>query len=240
MRRAAVLLAALVLTGCGGDDAADAPRLTVGAASSLREALATYARGIEDADVKLSFAGSDALAAQIRAGVRPDVFVSADAAIAERLHDEGLAGKPVSVATNRVVVAVGREGSKVRSFSDLSRRGVTIGLGTATVPIGSYADEALRRLPAGERRRILANVRTREPDVAGVLGKVAEGAVDAGIVYATDVAAADGVLAIAVPADLQPRIEYAAVVVKDGAAAERFVAGLAGAHPLEDAGCGPP
>ena len=36
---------------------------------------------------------------------------------------------------------------------------------------------------------ILANVRSNEPDVAGVVGKVAQGAVDAGFVYVTDIRA---------------------------------------------------
>ena len=44
-------------------------------------------------------------------------------------------------------------------------------------------------LPAEQREAILANVRSNEPDVAGVVGKVAQGAVDAGFVYVTDVRA---------------------------------------------------
>jgi molybdate transport system substrate-binding protein len=83
-------------------------------------------------------------------------------------------------------------------------------------------------------------VRTREPDVTGVIGKVAAGAVDAGIVYATDIRAADGLLAVAIPARLQPRIEYAAAATGDSAAAERFVSGLATAPALRDAGFGAP
>ena len=34
---------------------------------------------------------------------------------------------------------------------------------------------------------ILANVRSEEPDVAGIIGKLTQGAVDAGFVYVTDV-----------------------------------------------------
>jgi len=62
-----------------------------------------------------------------------------------------------------------------------------------------------------DRRRI-------EPDVSGVVGKVSQGAVDAGFVYVTDVRAAGGRLhPIELPARLQPKVVYAAAVVKDTA-----------------------
>jgi molybdate transport system substrate-binding protein len=238
MRLAALTALAALATGCGGGSES---QLTVGAASSLRDALTTYARDFEGADVKLSFGGSDVLAAQIRAGVKPDVFVSADPVIARRLHAEGLTRAPILVATNRLVLAVPKRDAAVRSLDDLARSGVSVALGTLTVPVGAYADEALRRLPEERRRRIVAHVRTREPDVAGVLGKVAEGAVDAGIVYATDIATTDEVRGLPIPDELQPRIEYAAAVTRDGdEAAERFVAGLPDADALRDAGFGPP
>ena len=240
MRRlaaAATVLAALA--GCGnGEDAGDRPRLTVAAATSLRDALTDYARDFRDADVKLSFAASDLIAGQIREGADPDVFVSADGRIAREV---GRGDEPVTVATNRLVIAISAEAPGVRSFTDLLRPGVTLALGTPSVPIGAYADEVLARLPRAQRRQILDNVRTREPDASGVIGKVAAGAVDAGFVYETDArAAADDVLAIALPSDLQPRIEYAAVILGGGEPARRFVDGMAKAQALRDAGFGAP
>ena len=47
---------------------------------------------------------------------------------------------------------------------------------------------------AGERRAILANVRSSEPDVKGVVGKLVQGAADAGFVYRSDVEASGGEL----------------------------------------------
>jgi molybdate transport system substrate-binding protein len=244
VRRLLILLAAAVaICGCGGDDSSDSdrPRLTVAAASSLQKALTEYAKSFPGADVKLSFAGSDAIAAQIREGVKPDVFVSADASIAQRLHDDGKAGAAKAVATNRLVLAIHGTKPKIRTFDDIAKPGMTLAMGTSSVPAGAYAEEALRRLPAAERKRIVANVRTREPDVAGVIGKVAAGAVDAGFVYVTDaMAAGDKVIALAIPERLQPRIEYAASVVRNSDAAQRFVDGLAGAKALTDAGFGAP
>ena len=49
---------------------------------------------------------------------------------------------------------------------------------------------------------------------AGIVGKLTQGAVDAGFVYVTDVVATDGELkAIELPAKLQPDVAYGAAVV---------------------------
>ena len=234
MRRA--LLVALALTGCGDGE----ERLTVSAATSLKTALTAYA----GPEVRLSFAGSDELAAQIRQGVRPDVYAAANTALPAQLFAEGLVEEPVVFATNRLVIATPADGS-VGRIEDLERRGVKIAIGATGVPVGAYARQVLGRLGAGAERRILANVRSEEPDVAGVVGKVATGAVDAGFVYVTDVAAADGRLrAIALPDRLQPTVRYAVAVVEGAPpAAEAFVDGLLsgrGAAALRSAGFGPP
>ena len=90
-------------------------------------------------------------------------------------------------------------------------------------------------------------MRSLEPDVSGIVGKLTQGAVDAGFVYITDVVATDGALkAIDLPPNLQPDVAYGAAVV-DGAAnpdgAQAFIDGLLegdGAAALKDAGFGPP
>jgi molybdate transport system substrate-binding protein len=107
---------------------------------------------------------------------------------------------------------------------------VTIALGGPAVPVGAYTQTVLEKLPAAERRRLLANVRDREPDVTGIVGKLSQGAIGAGFLYATDVRAAGGGLrAIDLPASLQPQVAYGAAVVRGGAheaQAKAFVAGL--------------
>ena len=80
-----------------------------------------------------------------------------------------------------------------------------------------------------------------------MVGKVAQGAVDAGFVYVTDVKAAKGKLtAIALPANLQPVVQYGVAVVH-GASHEKqaksFVEGLQsgeGQEDLQQAGFGKP
>ena len=232
-------LAILALAGCGGGGDT---QLKVSAASSLKVALPSYEPG-----ASYSFAGSDELAAQIRAGARPDVFAAANTTLPDDLHARGLLERPVVFATNRLVIAVPAGSAKVRSIEDLSRPGVTVAAGSRSVPVGAYTRAVLARLGEREAEEVEANVRSNEPDVAGVVGKVTQGAVDAGLVYVTDVKAAGGRLkAIPIPARLQPTVRYAAAVVrgtKHAGDARAFVDGLVrgkGTEALRAAGFGAP
>jgi molybdate transport system substrate-binding protein len=241
MRR--LIVVCLVLATCGGGS--DKPPLTVSAATSLKTALTEYGRDF--GDVRASFAGSDELAAQIRQGVKPDVFASANTTLPDVLYKEGLVEKPRVFAANRLVLAVPASGANVSSLEELQKPGTTIAMGSASVPVGSYTRKVLAKLPASESKAILANVRSNEPDVGGVVGKLSQGAVDAGFVYVTDVKAADGKLrAIDLPADLQPQVSYGVAVVKGAKHPEQakaFVDGLIkgdGRKRLDAAGFLPP
>jgi molybdate transport system substrate-binding protein len=245
--RVTIALVALAPAGCGGEDSegAEHPRLVVSAASSMAEALGSCSRDFPGATVRLSFAGSDELAAQIRQGVKPDVYAAANTRLPEELHAEGLLGRPVEFATNELVLAV-PSGSDIDSVEDLVGDEVQIVLGSESVPIGSYTREALAKLPPDEERAILANVRSNEPEVKGIVGKLTQGAADAGFVYVTDVSATDGELeAIALPRRLEPDVTYGAGVIEGAGRpdeARAFVDGLLDgpcAAALEDAGFGP-
>ncbi|MGI8594759.1 MAG: molybdate ABC transporter substrate-binding protein [Solirubrobacteraceae bacterium] len=238
----------LILAGCGGDeDGADRTQLTVSAASSLKRAFTGYAASFEDARARLQFAGSDELAAQIRRGARPDVYAAANTRLPEELFKAGLVERPRVFAANRLVLAVPAKASEVGSLDELARPGITIAAGAPSVPVGSYTREVIGKLPASEEKAILANIRSNEPDVAGVVGKLTQGAVDAGFVYVTDVMAAAGRLrAIELSQELEPQVAYGVAVVKGAKnprGARAFVAGLLagrGLAKLRKAGFEPP
>ena len=254
MRRAVTTVAVLValVAGCGSDDEEQtaggegAPRLIVSAASSMTEALTDCAKNYPDAELKLQFAGSDELAAQIRQGVKPDVFAAANTRLPDELHAEGLLSKPTVFATNEFVLAV-PEDSAIAGVKDLTAEGVKIAIGSESVPIGEYTRESLAKLPPAQEKGILANVRSNEPDVKGIVGKLTQGAADAGFVYVTDVNATEGALeAIELPPELEPEATYGAGVVegaREPEAAQAFVDGLVDgpcADALRGAGFGAP
>jgi molybdate transport system substrate-binding protein len=227
----ALLAAALLATGCAGGSTGEShPQLIVSAASSLRNAFSDYANKFKPATVRLSLGGSDELAAQIRAGGPADVFAAANTTLPDALYAEGRVQKPVKFTANRLVLAVPSSGARVKSLDDLAHPGVKLAIGSASVPIGSYTRTVLAGLPAIERNRILANVKSEEPDVAGIVGKLTQGAVDAGFVYLTDVDAAGAKLrAIQLPSKLRPTVAYEAAVVKGSkhpAQAQQFIGGL--------------
>jgi molybdate transport system substrate-binding protein len=233
----AVAAAALVLAGCGSDD----KTLVVSAASSLTKSLTSCSKQFDGAQVRLSFGGSDELAAQIRKGVKPDVYAAANTKLPDQLAGEGLLEKPVTFATNELVIAV-PDGGSVAALDDLAKPGVKLVIGSETVPIGSYTRTVLAKLPAAEEKQIMANVRSNEPDVKGVVGKLTQGAADAGFVYRTDLV--DGLKAVTLPQDLQPVVEYGAGVVKGAKQpdlAKQYLDGLndgACADALRSAGFG--
>ena len=247
---AAVLLAAVTVAGCGGSDDSDptagsSPELVVFAAASLGPAFERYGDGFDGADVKFSFAGSDDLAAQIRQGVNPDVYAAANTSLPEELYKDDLLGKPTTFVTNKLVIGV-PEGSDIDDVTDLEQPGVKIAIGDEEVPVGIYTREVLKALGPDAEQAILANVASSEPDVAGIVGKLTQGAVDAGFVYRSDVDAAGGKIEeVPIPAKASPDVAYG-IAVATGAAqpalAQEFVDGVVsgtGQQTLLDSGFGP-
>ncbi|RYG27076.1 molybdate ABC transporter substrate-binding protein [bacterium] len=182
-----------------------APRtLEVYAAVSLREAFRGVARAFERTHpgvaVRLTFSGSQTLAAQIQNGAPADVFASA---APKNLRN--LAYDPSSrrvFATNRLVLLGKKD---LRSLASARR----IVLAAPFVPAGGYTGQALTQ--AGKRfgATWLASVRShivsQENDVRTVLAKFRLGEADAAIVYATDAKGTP------LPRPFQPRIEYPVV-----------------------------
>jgi molybdate transport system substrate-binding protein len=220
MRRIA-LLAVAVLALAAPSATSAVSGITVFAAASLTQAFPKI-----DAAPKYSFAGSDALALQIRNGAPADVFASASPTQPEALYKDGVVLKPRCFATNRLTLIVPRGNpAQIESVFDLRRGGIKLVIGTPTVPIGSYTRQVLSRL--GMTAAVLKNVVSQESDVKGIVSKVALGQADAGFVYVTDARpVANDVTKIAIPAWSQPKVRYEIAVVarsSNRAAAQRFV-----------------
>lgn len=219
----ATALSALALAACGDEGAASGAHARVLAASSLHDVLPQI-----DPGARYSFAGSDALATQLREGAQADVYVAANRELPEQLQRDGVVDPPRVFAINRLVLIASKR-SSIGAVADLRRRAVKLVIGAEGVPIGDYTRAALGRIGM---TAALDRVVSEEDDVRGVATKVALGEADAGFVYATDVAAvADAVRTIELPARAQPRIEYAIAVVAGSPrrpAAEAFVRAVLG------------
>ena len=155
MRRALpAFLAALVLAlplrrRRRGDSGGDAkPRLTVSAAASLKNAFEAYGKEFPDATARFSFAGSDELAAQIRKGVKPDVFAAANTKLPDQLYDEGKVGSPRSSPATAWCWPCRRTRPRSRAWTTWPSRASSWPSGAESVPVGSYTREVLGRLPA--------------------------------------------------------------------------------------------
>lgn len=233
-----VFLAVLAVSTGLGAPAANArqrPVVTVFAAASLREAFDAAASAFTKRSgyaVRLSYGGSDTLAAQLQEGAPADVFASADPRQMERVA--ALVEPPRVLARNRPVAIVARD-APVHDLRDLAKPGTTVVLAAPAVPIGAYARAALARLDAdpaygaGFAARVAANVVSEETDVKAVATKVALGEADAGVVYATDVTPrlAPRLRVLPFPPHVAPEAVYPIAVVRhapEGAGAHAFVA----------------
>jgi molybdate transport system substrate-binding protein len=235
---AIALLAALLATPAGAKPGAT--KLTVFAAASLTEAFQSF-----DRNETYSFAGSNTLAAQLQQGAPADAFASASPQYTQDLYRRKLVEKPVTFASNRLVLIVPRSNpAGLSTVYDLARKDVKLVVAAPAVPVGSYTRTVLRKLGLSS---VLAKVVSQESDVKGVVGKVALGQADAGFVYATDVKPVAGqATAIRIPAWAQPRVRYEIAVVSGSAhkAAARAwikrVLGRQGQAALARAGFGKP
>ena len=216
----ALVVVTLLLAGCGnsiGDDNA----LEVFAASSLTEAFRDLERAFEaanpDAEVSLSFAGSQVLRLQIEHGAPADVFASANPDHMSALSEAGLVIDDRTFARNRLVVIVPPENpAHIASFEDLPRAERLV-IGTDNAPVGRYTREALdlsgETLGREFEPAVLDRVVSQEHNVRLVRAKVELGEADAAIVYATDAAASDRVVAVPLPPELNVEAEYPMGVV---------------------------
>ncbi len=218
MRIVLVAVLAVVAVGAAGAQR-DTTRATVFAAASLTNAFPKIGPS-----ARYSFAGSNALAAQIRQGAPADVFASANVKLPLGLYGDGHCSRPVVFTRNALLVIVPRANRKrIKTISDLKRKGVKVVIAAKGVPVGDYTLQVLQKL---KLNAVLSNVVSRETDVREVLAKVALDEADAGFVYSTDARTVPKkVRTISIPPRGRPNIEYGICVVLAGdkAAGHTFV-----------------
>jgi molybdate transport system substrate-binding protein len=184
--------------------------------------------------VRLSFAGSQELVAQIAEGAPGDVLATADTSSMARARRLAVS-TPATFARNSLEIAVAPGNPKrVRSLADLGRRGLVVVLAAPQVPAGRYAAAALRAAD------VTVHPASLEENVRSVLTKVELGEADAGVVYTTDVRSAGGKVA-GVPVTGGPTATYPIVSLHAaGQGFVRFVLSTEGRRILASYGFLPP
>lgn len=162
----------------------------------------------------IDYDGSSTLATQLIEGAPADVFASADTATMRQVADHSLIDGGAKVfATNTLEIAVPPGNpAHVTGLADLANPRLRVLLCAPQVPCGAAARtlltaDGVHLTPASE-----------EQNVTAVLTKVEAGEADAGLVYTTDVGAADGAVdAVPIPDADRAVNRYPIAVMKDAA-----------------------
>ena len=217
LRIALLLAVAAVLTA-----PAAAQAVTVYAAASLSSAFPQI-----DGSPRYSFAGSNQLQLQIERGAPADVFASASPQEAQALFRANRCTRPVTFATNILVVITPRDNpAAIRSAYSLRNGRSRLAIGTAGVPIGGYTRRLLRRMRLSSV--LTSNTVSVEPNVNSIVAKVGLGSADAGFAYYSDYrAAASRLNLVRLPRWAQPPVRYQMCAVRregaDTAGAATFI-----------------
>lgn len=228
-----IVMTAVVLTATGCGAKVEKTELTILAAASLTdvcdEIKGLYEAEHENVTLHFSYGSSGALQSQIEEGAPADVFMSAAAKQMTALDEEGLmdSASIVELLENKIVLVVpAGSDTDLASFEEVVTDKVAmIGLGEPeSVPVGQYSEEIFTSLNLLEEVKTKANYGS---DVRTVLSWVETGAVDCGIVYATDAYTTENVRIVAeAPEGSCKRVVYPVGVVKSSGnadAAKAFV-----------------
>lgn len=223
--------------------------LTVFAAASMTETLNQIAEDYKSVDpnVTLTFnlASSGDLLTQIKEGADCDVFISAapkqmnalDGSLIEDTDknpdglDELLDGTRIDLLENKVTLAVPEGNPKgVQSFDDLADKlksgDVLLAIGNSDVPVGQYTQKIFAHYGLDEAALASSGVLTYGSNVKEVTTQVSEGAVDCGIIYATDAFSAGLATVDEATAEMCGQVIYPAAVLKNSAHADEAKAFL--------------
>ena len=212
--------------------------LNVFAAASMTETLNQIAEAYKsvepDVTLTFNFASSGDLLTQIKEGADCDIFISAapkqmnalDGTLADDSDknpdglDELLEGTRFDMLENKVVLAVQDGNPKgIESFDQLAellRAGdVFLAMGNSDVPVGQYTQKIFAHYGLDEQTMADAGELTYGSNVKEVTTQVSEGAVDCGIIYATDANAAGLTAVDEATADMCGQVIYPAAILKN-------------------------
>lgn len=209
--------------------------LIVFAAASMTETLTElgddYMNEHKNVTIQYNFDSSGTLKTQIQEGADCDIFISAgqkqmnqlDKDASADVNTEGLdfvvEGTRFDMLENKVALVV-PEGNPagINSYDDLKAKlaegSIKMAMGNADVPVGQYTQKILAYFGLGEDDLAAAGAITYGTNVKEVTTQVSEGAVDCGIIYATDAYSAGLEVVDTATKDMCGQVIYPAAVMK--------------------------
>ena len=200
--------------------------------ATLTEIADLYKEVAPEVTLTFSFESSGTLRTQIIEGAVCDLFISAGQSQMNDLeagqNDTGAdfvyADTRIDFVENKVVLAVPDDNPKdIQTFSDLATDKLSLlCIGNDDVPVGSYSLEILDTLGIDIAQLESDGKVTYASNVTEVANQVKEGAVDCGIIYATDAYTYELTVVDQATSDMCSQVIYPAAVMKSssGEAAE--------------------
>ena len=200
--------------------------------ATLTEIADQYKEVAPEVTLTFSFESSGTLRTQIIEGAVCDLFISAGQSQMNDLeagqNDTGAdfvyADTRIDFVENKVVLAVPDDNpAGIETFSDLATDKLSLlCIGNDDVPVGSYSLEILDTLGIDIAQLESDGKVTYASNVTEVANQVKEGAVDCGIIYATDAYTYELTVVDQATADMCSQVIYPAAVMKSssGEAAE--------------------
>jgi molybdate transport system substrate-binding protein len=197
--------------------------------ATLTEIAELYKEVAPNVTLTFTFDSSGTLKTQIEEGAVCDLFISAAQKQMNQLDsadttgtNEGLdmvySDTRIDLVENKVVLAVPDDNpAGIETFSDLATDKLTLlCLGNDDVPVGAYSLEILETLGIDIAQLEADGKVTYASNVSEVANQVKEGAVDCGIIYATDAFTYALTVVDQATADMCSQVIYPAAVMKSG------------------------
>ena len=194
--------------------------------ATLTEIADLYKEVAPEVTLTFNFDSSGTLRTQIKEGAVCDLFISAgqsqmndlEAGQNETGADFVYADTRIDFVENKVVLAVPDDNpAGIETFSDLATDKLSLlCIGNDDVPVGSYSLEILDTLGIDIAQLENDGKVTYASNVSEVANQVKEGAVDCGIIYATDANTYELKVVDQAAADMCSQVIYPAAVMKSG------------------------